>query len=102
MTKKASLIPVLLIAAGSVLLIAAIGWLIWNNAAGTQHRNGERIGLEEAKRMVDGRKAHFLDVRAKSDFDAAHIPGAINLPEGELAGRLHELDKAVWYIVYCT
>ena len=44
-----------------------------------------------------------LDVRTPEEYAAGHVPGAINVPHDEIAGRLGELaglrDKDV--VVYC-
>lgn len=44
---------------------------------------------------------HLLDVRDASEFNADHVPGATNIPLGELRGRLDELpsDREIW--LYC-
>ena len=43
----------------------------------------------------------LLDVRTRQEFAGGHIPGAVNIPIGELAGRLSELDPARSLAVYC-
>jgi NADPH-dependent 2,4-dienoyl-CoA reductase/sulfur reductase-like enzyme/rhodanese-related sulfurtransferase len=43
----------------------------------------------------------LLDVRNPDEFAAGHIPGAVNLPLGELRGRLGTLDPARPCYVYC-
>lgn len=42
-----------------------------------------------------------LDVREPSEFLSAHIPGAINLPQAELATRLDELPRDRPILVVC-
>jgi len=42
-----------------------------------------------------------LDVRPESEFESAHIPGAINIPFEELEKRLSELDPNKEIIAYC-
>jgi rhodanese-related sulfurtransferase len=42
-----------------------------------------------------------LDVRPIEEYRAGHIPGAICIPVGELAGRIGELPDDVEIIVYC-
>lgn len=43
----------------------------------------------------------ILDVRTPGEFAAGAVPGAVNIPLGELRGRLHELpkDREIW--VHC-
>lgn len=47
--------------------------------------------------------ALVLDVRSREEFASGHVPGATNIPHGELADRLGELgsvkDRAL--VVYC-
>ncbi len=45
--------------------------------------------------------ALVLDVRAASEYDAAHIDGAINLPYGVLAEHADELPRDTPIIVHC-
>jgi len=45
--------------------------------------------------------AHILDVRDPYEFDAGHIPGAINIPMDQLPLRIDELDPDTDYYVIC-
>jgi rhodanese-related sulfurtransferase len=40
----------------------------------------------------------LLDVRSAAEFAGGHVPGAINVPLGEIGGRLGEFDGEVWLI----
>lgn len=42
-----------------------------------------------------------LDVRPKEEFEAGHLPGAINIPLAELEGRLGKLPRSREFIAYC-
>jgi NADPH-dependent 2,4-dienoyl-CoA reductase/sulfur reductase-like enzyme/rhodanese-related sulfurtransferase len=42
-----------------------------------------------------------LDVRSVDEFAGRHIRGALNIPLGELRGRLGEIDKSKKVLVYC-
>jgi phage shock protein E len=42
-----------------------------------------------------------LDVRSQAEYDAGHVPGAVLIPHDQLAGRLSELDRDRWVLVYC-
>lgn len=42
-----------------------------------------------------------LDVRPAREYDAAHIPGAVNIPVEELERRLRELPRRREIIAYC-
>jgi rhodanese-related sulfurtransferase len=45
----------------------------------------------------------ILDVRTPAEFEAGHVPNAVNIPHDELAGRLEELgiEKDQPIVVYC-
>jgi len=45
----------------------------------------------------------ILDVRSPREYAAGHVPGAVNIPHTELAGRLAELGigKSDEVVVYC-
>jgi rhodanese-related sulfurtransferase len=59
-----------------------------------------RIGIEQARRKVaDG--AVWIDVRYPAEFRHGRIPGAINIPLGEVRGAARLLDKRREYVVYC-
>jgi glyoxylase-like metal-dependent hydrolase (beta-lactamase superfamily II)/rhodanese-related sulfurtransferase len=55
-------------------------------------------GLQE--RLAAGDGAVVLDVREADEYEEGHVPGAINLPQAELASRLEELprDRTVYAI----
>ena len=62
------------------------------------------ITPEEAKRIMDTETGYvILDVRTEAEFAERHIPGAILIPDYELAERAEaELpDKDQMILVYC-
>ena len=61
-----------------------------------------RVPLQEARNAFDSGAAVFVDVRAASSYESAHIPGALSIPTDEIETRLNELDPAQWIITYCT
>ncbi len=44
----------------------------------------------------------LVDVREPSEYVAGHVPGAVLMPMGQLAGRLDELDKSGPVYVICA
>ncbi len=55
---------------------------------------------ELLKRIRDG-SATALDVRPADEYRNGHLPGALNIPLGELESRLAELDPAREIVAYC-
>jgi rhodanese-related sulfurtransferase len=47
-------------------------------------------------------QAFFLDVRGEADWNAGHIPGSVDIPLDELAGRLGDLPADREIVVVCT
>lgn len=46
-------------------------------------------------------KLTVVDVRTEAEFEGGHAEGAINVPVGDLMGRLEELRKIDGTIVLC-
>jgi len=46
-------------------------------------------------------EAVVIDVRPAEEYAAGHIPGAINIPSGELPRRLAELPHDKEIVAYC-
>jgi rhodanese-related sulfurtransferase/predicted transcriptional regulator len=56
---------------------------------------------KELLKMVRAGEAMVIDVRPRSEYEAGHIRGAINLPLSELPRRLSELPKDQEIVAYC-
>ena len=64
----------------------------------------EQISGAEAKAMMDSESGYvIIDARTQEEYDQGHIPGAILIPEYEIADRAEkELpDKNQLILVYC-
>ena len=59
------------------------------------------IALDEAAAAVE-RRASIIDVREPAEYLAGHLPGAVNIPMGQLPARLDELDRGVPVYVVCA
>jgi hydroxyacylglutathione hydrolase len=59
------------------------------------------LDLRQTADAVQGRRGALLDVRSRAEWAAGHLPGAINLPLGELEQRLDEVPRARPLIVQC-
>lgn len=56
-----------------------------------------------AARLGSGTEPVLIDVRSVQEFESGHIPGAINIPHGQIAVRLADLHAAPGdeLVVYC-
>ena len=66
--------------------------------------SGVSVGKVDGKvaRELVAEGAQLLDVRTPSEFSQGHIDGALNIPVGEIQGRLSELtSKSKPVVVYC-
>lgn len=61
----------------------------------------EPIGRDELVRRVRTGEVTLVDVRPREEYVAAHIPGAISIPLGELKRRLGELPRDRDVVAYC-
>jgi hypothetical protein len=74
-----------------------------NTIADDEHQDdAPRISLEEAKRDFDNKTAVFIDTHAKDQYDAAHIPGAINIPTNLVKFNIDKIPKGKKLIAYCS
>jgi 3-mercaptopyruvate sulfurtransferase SseA len=64
--------------------------------------SARRITREEAIKLVKAKKAVFVDVRAKDQYDMGHIHGAINIPLTDLIGHLRDLPPKTFIVTYCA
>ncbi len=64
-------------------------------------RQDQAVTLEELRIKLERGKAVLLDVRPHSEFEAAHVPGAIPAPLAELEALLPKLSKKLEIIAYC-
>ncbi|MCU0487399.1 MAG: molybdopterin-synthase adenylyltransferase MoeB [Anaerolineales bacterium] len=56
---------------------------------------------ELAERIDQGNSLVLLDVREPHELEISALPGATNIPLGQLAARLSELDSASEMVVFC-
>jgi len=98
--KKASVILVLLV-------LAVTGYLFYQQrSAGTGANPGPEVYVkytsEQLQQRLDkGEKPILVDVRLAYEYGAGHIPGAVNIPLGQLKNRVTELDKDKEIIFVC-
>lgn len=63
--------------------------------------SGGRVSGSEAARLVQEENATLLDVRTPGEFSGGHVEGAVNIPVGDLGGRVSEVDQDRPVVVYC-
>jgi len=66
-------------------------------------RNGEHtaISRDELLELLRSGAVTLLDVRPAEEYALGHLPGALNVPTGELAERLAELPPGQEVVAYC-
>jgi len=61
----------------------------------------DAIFASELDRYRDKSDYIFIDVREKSDYEASHFKGAINMPFDEIENKFPQLDSDKIYVLYC-
>lgn len=61
----------------------------------------EPVPAEELLQRVRSGLVTVLDVRPQVEYEAGHLPGAINIPLDELEKQLDELDHESEIVAYC-
>ncbi|MBM7551201.1 sulfurtransferase TusA family protein [Thalassobacillus pellis] len=66
------------------------------------NKHEQVLKLNELKSKFDSEAPiDILDVREPAEYAFGHIPGAVNIPLGELENRMNELDKEKELHVIC-
>ena len=87
-----------------MILALAFPFAIAGCSSGGGALSYEQINGAEAKTLMDKESGYIIiDARTQSEYDEGHIPGAILIPEYEIAQRAeNELpDKKQLILVYC-
>lgn len=61
----------------------------------------EQVTREELLERLEREEVLLIDVRPSTEYDAAHIPGAVSLPFDAIADRLAEVPADVEVVAYC-
>ncbi len=61
----------------------------------------EPLSRRELMRRIRSGQVTVLDVRSPQEFEAGHLPGAINIPIEELRRRLKEIPQGEQVVAYC-
>jgi phage shock protein E len=63
----------------------------------------KKINLDEFEKMRAEKENVVLDVRTPKEFDAGHVPGAVNIDwhARDFNERVSKLDKSKTYLVHC-
>ena len=61
-----------------------------------------QLAPAQVKQRLDaGQPLVLLDVREPQEVALVRIAGAVHIPMGDIAGRVHELDPDADIVVYC-
>jgi phage shock protein E len=87
------------------LRIAAFGLAIVIATIGCAESEPRSVGTISSQALLSGTRegALILDVRTAGEYEAGHVPGAINIPHDQLETRLAEInaDPNRPVVVYC-
>lgn len=84
----------------NVILLAIIGWFLYSRFAPV--KGLQSLTAEEVREKLDGpKKCKLIDVRETHEFQAGHIPGAVNIPLSGLRRRTNEIIGGEDIILYC-
>lgn len=77
------------------IMAAVVGFFLWRRFA------GKTSAVDARKLVADG--AALIDVRSPGEFGGGHLPGAKNIPVGDIGRRAGEIgpkDQPV--VLYCA
>jgi rhodanese-related sulfurtransferase len=63
----------------------------------------ENISIDNYKSDYEDKDNHqLIDVREEDEYEAGHLPGAINIPMSEFQARQSEIDMSQTLILVCA
>jgi rhodanese-related sulfurtransferase len=64
----------------------------------------KNVGVGEFEKLRTAKDTVVLDVRTKSEFEAGHVPGAVNLDvnSSDFDAKAAKLDLSKTYLVHCA
>jgi hydroxyacylglutathione hydrolase len=74
----------------------------WVRASHEHDAEVARIGVEEAPVWIAAHDPLILDVREPSEHAVGRVPGAVSIPQADLATRLAEIPKDREILVVCA
>ena len=77
------------------------GWIPPTGEWSDEQSSHEQVGPEGAREAVESDDALILDVRSRSEYREAHIPGATHIHYGRITDRLDELPRDRRLVVHC-
>lgn len=72
--------------------LASGALFIWPSIAKLLSKSKE-VGVAQAVQLINRQDAAVIDVREPGEFRGGHIPNARNIPLGQIAGKLKDLEK---------
>jgi rhodanese-related sulfurtransferase len=74
------------------------------SAPATRPAGRRDVGVDEFEKMWKGKAGVVLDVRTTKEYQAGHIPGAVNIDvnAADFDKKVAELDKGRTYLVHCA
>lgn len=89
---------------GLILLIGLMAAEKPATAPATRPAGRRDVGVEEFEKLWKDKKGTVLDVRTAKEFEAGHIPGAVNIDVNspQFDKKVAELDKDKPYLVHCA
>lgn len=73
-----------------------------SSTSSTQTEGFRRITVEELKPLFDRGEVTLIDVRDIGAYEAAHIPGSLQIPLARIDGETPYLPKEKLIVTYCT
>ena len=61
-----------------------------------------RITAEEMQEMMDSIHPLLIDIRKKSEYEAEHVMGSINIPLNQLYWSLDQFPEDKFFIIFCA
>lgn len=77
------------------------GWIPRSTPYSDQLAQHDLVDAEEAHRAVESGEAVLVDVRSRSEYREAHIPGVIHIHYGRLTENLDDLPRDKELIIHC-